>query len=111
VKITGVKKGKISGIIDENKLTPGIKVTENLITTTKYYLENKYKKEGYLNAKALISTSKVIDSVEKTRVDMRIRIDKGQKVKIKKIAFYGNKKMSSKAPAQSHEKYKAKEPH
>ena len=96
VKITGVKKGKISGIIDENKLTPGIKVTENLITTTKYYLENKYKKEGYLNAKALISTSKVIDSVEKTRVDMRIRIDKGQKVKIKKIAFYGNKKMSSK---------------
>ena len=96
VKITGVKKGKISGIIDENKLTPGIKVTENLITTTKYYLENKYKKEGYLNAKALISTSKVIDSVEKTRVDMRIRIDKGQKVKIKKIAFYGNEKMSSK---------------
>ena len=44
----------------------------------------------------MISTSKVIDSVEKTRVDMRIRIDKGQKVKIKKIAFYGNEKMSSK---------------
>ena len=35
VKITGVKKGKISGIIDENKLNPGVKVTENLITTTK----------------------------------------------------------------------------
>ena len=52
VKVTGVKKGKISGIIDENKLTQGVKVTENLITTTKNYLENKYKKEGFLKAKA-----------------------------------------------------------
>ena len=41
VKISGIKKGKIDEIIAENKLTPGTKVTENLITTTKYYLENK----------------------------------------------------------------------
>ena len=35
VKITGVRKGKISEIIEENKLISGTKVTENLITTTK----------------------------------------------------------------------------
>jgi outer membrane protein insertion porin family len=51
VKITGVKKGKISGIIEENKLNPGVKVTENLITTTKNYLESKYRKDGFLIAK------------------------------------------------------------
>jgi outer membrane protein insertion porin family len=96
VKISGIKKGKVDEIIAENKLTPGTKVTENLITTTKYYLENKYRKEGFLNAKTLISTTKVIDSVEKSRVNMQIRIDKGEKVKIKKIIFSGNEKISSK---------------
>ena len=96
VKITGVKKGKISEIIDENKLISGTKVTENLITTTKNYLENKYRKEGFLNAKTIIGTTKVLDSVEKSRVNMQIRIDKGEKVKIKKITFSGNEKLSSK---------------
>ena len=110
VKITGVKKGKIEGIIDENKLTPGTKVTENLITTTKYYLENKYRKEGFLNAKTLVSTTKVIDSVEKSRVNMHIRIDKGEKVKIKKIVFSGNEKMSSKRLRKAMKNTKQKNP-
>ena len=110
VKITGVKKGKISGIIDENKLLPGTKVTENLISTTKYYLENKYRKEGFLNAKTLISTSKVIDSVEKSRVNMLIRIDKGEKVKVKKIIFTGNDKISSKKLRKAMKNTKQKNP-
>lgn len=96
IKITGVKKGKISGIIEDNKLISGTKVTENLITTTKYNLENKYRKEGFLNAKAIVATTKVVDSIEKSRVNMQIRIDKGEKVKIKKITFSGNEKLSSK---------------
>ena len=41
LEITGVKKRKIDEIIKENKLQTGVKVTENLITTTKNYLENK----------------------------------------------------------------------
>lgn len=96
IKITGVKKGKISGIIEDNKLISGTKVTENLITTTKYNLENKYRKEGFLNAKAIVATTKVVDSIEKSRVNMQIRIDKGEKVKIKNITFSGNEKLSSK---------------
>jgi len=48
VKIEGVKKSKFDDIIKENKLQPGAKVTENLITTTKNYLENSYKKKGFL---------------------------------------------------------------
>ena len=37
LKIDGVKKRKIDEIIKENKLQTGVKVTENLITTTKNY--------------------------------------------------------------------------
>ena len=94
VKILGVKKGKIKGIIDENKLKPGAKVTENLITTTKNYLESKYRKQGYLNTKTTITTSKAVDSVKKTRVDMVVKIDKGEKIKIKSINFNGAQKLS-----------------
>ena len=108
VKILGVKKGKVSVIIDENKLTPGLKVTENLITTTKNYLESKYRKEGFLKAKTLISVSKVIDSVKKSRVNMIIDIDKGDKVKINKIKISGNKKVSNQRLLKSMKKTKKK---
>ena len=37
LEVTGVKKRKIEEIIKENKLQTGVKVTENLITTTKNY--------------------------------------------------------------------------
>ncbi|WP_229719349.1 outer membrane protein assembly factor BamA [Winogradskyella schleiferi] len=94
--IEGVRKGKKEEIIDENKLKSGQKVTENLIATTKNYLTNKYKKKGFLNTKVNISTSQVIDSIEKERVNMRIEIDKGQKVKIKEINFEGNEKIADK---------------
>jgi len=90
VKITGIKKGQISGVIEENKLNKGVKVTENLITTTKNYLESKYRKEGFLKAKTIVTTTKVIDSVKKSRVNMTVRIDKGDKVKVNKIEISGN---------------------
>ena len=96
VKVVGVKKGKIKEIIKENKLTKGVKVTENLITTTKNYLESKYRKLGFLNAKTTITTKKVVDSVNKSRVDMLVMIDRGQKIKVKSIAFEGAEKLSAK---------------
>ena len=96
VKINGVKKGKKEGIIKDNKLTKGTKVTENLITTTKNFLTNKYKKDGYLNTKVNIRTIEVQDSIPKPRVNMLLNIDKGEKVKIKNIVFSGNDVLSSK---------------
>ena len=110
VKITGVKKSKISGIIEENKLISGVKVTENLITTTKNYLESKYRKDGFLKAKTIITTTTVIDSVKKSRVNMNIRIDRGDKVKINKIEFHGNDKLSNKRLLKSMRKTKKKNP-
>lgn len=90
VKITGVKKGKKESIKTDNKLEKGAKVTENLITTTKNYLTNKYKKEGYFNTKVNINTIPVQDSLQKQRVNMVVAIDKGTKVKVKNINFKGN---------------------
>ena len=94
VKIVGVNKSKIEGLIKDNSLTKGKVVNENLITTTKYYIENKYKKDGFFNTKVNINT--VIDTSAANQVNMLVKIDKGEKVKIKKIEFIGNKELSNK---------------
>lgn len=96
VKVTGVKKSKVEGIITENKLKKGVKVTENLITTTKNFLEKKYKKKGFYNAKVNINTIEVKDSTEKAKVKMVVAVDKGEKVKIKDIIFEGDSALKEK---------------
>jgi len=90
VKITGVKKSKRDEIIKENNLTKGVKVTENLLTTTKNYLRNKYAKDGYIASKVYLNPVSVKDSTGKEKINLVVNIDKGKKVKISKIEFSGN---------------------
>jgi outer membrane protein insertion porin family len=94
VKIQGVKKSKVEALIKENELTKGKIVNENLITTTKNYIENKYKKDGYYKSKVFITT--VPDTTEGNQVKMLVNIDRGDKLKISKIKFEGNEKFSDK---------------
>lgn len=110
VTINGVKKSKIEGLITDNKLTKGVKVTENLITTTRNYITNKYKKDGFYNTKVTVSTTPVVDSIEKSRVNMTINIDKDDKLKIKKIVFEGNEKLSDKKLRKAMKNTKQKNP-
>jgi outer membrane protein insertion porin family len=94
--ITGVKKGKKETIIKENNLEKGVKITENLITTTQNYLESTYKKKGFLDAKVKITTTTVNDSTNKSKANMFLGIDKGDKVKVSYIDFEGNEVLSDK---------------
>ena len=94
VKFVGVKKSKVEGLIKDNALTKGKVVNENLITTTKNYIENKYKKEGYYNTKVVVNTK--VDTAQVNQVNMLVKIDKGEKVKIREIDFIGNTKLSDK---------------
>lgn len=110
VNIKGVKKGKFEEIKTENKLQKGTKVTENLITTTKNYLTNKYKKKGYLNAEVNIVTTEVVDSIDKKRVNMLIDIDQKDKVKIKSITFEGNEVFKDKRLRKALKKTKVRNP-
>ncbi len=110
VTINGIKKSKKETILNDNNLKKGVKVTENLITTTKNYLTNKYKKEGFLNSKVNISTSEVLDSINKKRVDMVLNINKGNKIKVKDIIFNGNDVIKSKKLRKSMKNTKTKNP-
>ena len=95
VKFVGVKKSKTEALIKDNSLTKGKVVNENLITTTKNYIENKYKKDGYFNTKVNINTVK--DTTAINQVNMVVSVDKGDKIKISSIDFTGNSKFSDKS--------------
>ena len=92
VKFVGIKKGKTEALIKDNGLTKGKIVNENLITTTKNYIENKYKKDGFYNTKVNIKT--IADTTSGNEVKMLVSVDKGNKIKVKEIVFSGNEKFS-----------------
>jgi len=92
VKFAGIKKKKTEVLIKENGLTKGKIVNENLITTTKNYIENKYKKDGFYNSKVTITT--VPDTTSGNEVNMYINVFKGNKIKVRNIDFVGNEKFS-----------------
>jgi len=90
-RIQGVRKGKREGLIKDTQLTKGKYVNENLITTTKNYIENKYKKDGYYNTKVAIN---VVPDTANT-VNMVVNIDRGRKVRISDIKITGNKELKT----------------
>ncbi len=95
VTIEGIRKGKIKEVINDNNLKPGVKITKNLITTTKNYITNKYKKNGFLNTQVVISTKPYIDSLGvEAGQDMKIILDNKDRVKVSSINFNGNEALS-----------------
>jgi len=88
VKVKGLKKGKIEGIIKDTELTSGKKLSESFLTNTRNYIENKFKKDGFLNTKVTLNT--ILDTIGKNTYKMVVNVDKGPRVKIDKINFEGN---------------------
>ncbi len=111
VTIEGVKKGKIKEIIKDNNLKPGVKITQNLLTNTKNYIKNKYRKNGFLNTEVTITSTPFLDStgVEKGK-NLHINIDKKERVKVSKITFEGNKQLSDKKLRRAMKNTKVKFP-
>ena len=94
VTIKGIKKGKIEDLQKEIEFQNGSMLTENLITTTENFIENKYREKGFLKTKATISTKR--DTSQTNTRDALILIDKGERIKIKEITFHGNKALADK---------------
>ena len=92
VRINGVKKSKAKELIKEAELKLGAMVTDNLLVTTKNYFTKKYTDKGYLKTKVTLDLQK--DTSDMNVVNMNVYIDQGQRIKIKKIKFTGNEKLS-----------------
>jgi len=88
VKINGLKKGTTETLIKDTELIKGKKLSESFLTNTKNYIENKYRKEGFLDTKVVLNTIK--DTVGNNSYKMVVNVDKGPRVKINEISFDGN---------------------
>ena len=106
IKMNGVKERKVNEILKDTDLKKGKKITESLIANSKNYIQNKFKKKGYLNAKVNIIT--VNDTTETNARSMIVNLDKGDKVKIKDIVFEGNEKLPAKKLRKALKKTKKK---
>ncbi|MEK9740479.1 MAG: POTRA domain-containing protein [Flavobacteriaceae bacterium] len=106
VKINGLKKGRIESVITDTELTSGKKLSESFLTNTKNYIENKYKKEGFLNTKVALNTIK--DTVGANTYKMVVNVDKGPRIKIKDINFEGNEIFKDKTLRSKFKKTKHK---
>ena len=93
-KITGLKKSRIETIVSETELKKGKKITQNFLKTTRNFIVNKYKKDGFLNTKVSIDVKP--DTTDINYSKMLIHVDLGDKVKIDKINFVGNELFKSK---------------
>lgn len=94
VTLTGLSKTKREEILKDLKFRekdPKKVITENLLTNTKNYISNKYKKDGYFNSKTEIRVKETGDP--KTR-DLLIDFNRGKKVRVSSINFEGNKQFS-----------------
>ncbi|HBX62741.1 MAG TPA: outer membrane protein assembly factor BamA, partial [Flavobacteriaceae bacterium] len=49
IKINGVKKSQREDLIKQNKLNPGVKITQSLINTTNNKIKDYYTGKGYPN--------------------------------------------------------------
>ncbi|KQC34489.1 membrane protein [Nonlabens sp. YIK11] len=96
IKIDGLKKNQSKDLLKELNLTKGTKANENLITNTRNFIEKKYQDKGFLYADALVRIRDVEDTLGNNYVDMKIEVDKNEKVKIKSIDFEGNTQLSDK---------------
>lgn len=86
--VKGIKKGKLETILKDTEIKKGKKISKNFLATTKNYIENKYKKEGFLNAKVTIDTK--ADTTGVNNQKMLISLDRGDRVKVRSISFDGN---------------------
>ena len=125
VEIIGIKKAKKEEILKELqlampatqtevgkkdkkiKITEGKIINDNLISTTKNYLTNKYRKDGFYNTK--VTVDKRLREDKKT-ADLIITIDKGSKVRISDIDFNGNNQLTDAKLRKAMKKTKQRSP-
>ena len=84
----GIGKRDADKLREEIKLFAGKTITENLVFQTKAKIRGYFREKGFFNAKVDISRFK--DTLINSSEMFNIKIDKGDKIGIKKIEIRGN---------------------
>ncbi|MCF8335048.1 MAG: outer membrane protein assembly factor BamA [Bacteroidales bacterium] len=86
--IIGVRNREEKDIKEELKLKQGSQVNRNVINNIRETIKEYFYDKKYLNTE--IQVTRVDDTTRSNRVNLQIRVNKNEKVKIKDITFSGN---------------------
>ena len=88
LSIIGAKKSEKKEILDKISIQKDKPVTENILNNTENIIKKYYEEKGRANCK--IEFELKPDSIDVNKVKLKVIIDRGKKVKIQDINFYGN---------------------
>ncbi|UYZ61844.1 outer membrane protein assembly factor BamA [Hymenobacter weizhouensis] len=87
-EFSGISKGQADELKNKIKLIRGKVVTDALLNNTRTQVRKFYTNKGFLDAK--VNITQTPDSSLSNSVVLNIQVDKGEKIKIRDIAFEGN---------------------
>jgi len=93
-KFEGVSKSEADNLREQIKLIRGTMVNNNLITISENIIRDHFIEKGFLNATASITSAE--DPSIDNSVFLTINVDKGQRMKISEINFYGRNEIPEK---------------
>ncbi len=98
----GIKNSEQTDLMERMSLKRGSELSEYVIRSSTGIIKNYFKEKGFINAK--VNVIQENDTLIKNAVRVTFDIDKGKKVKIKKITFEGNNNVSEGKLARSMDK-------
>ena len=84
---TGVKSGEQKELEERLNLRRGSEFSEYVSKTASDIIKRYYKEKGFYNVKVDVNTKR--DTVIKSAIRVQFAVDRGEKVKVKKITFNG----------------------
>ena len=84
---SGVKSSEEKELLERLNLKRGGEFSEYVSKTSSDIIKRYYKEKGFLNVKVDVNTKR--DSVVRSAIRVQFAVDRGEKVKIKKITFNG----------------------
>jgi outer membrane protein insertion porin family len=91
--LRGVTKGEATDIREKIKLVKGKVVTDYLLSDIKQDINDFYVQKGYSNIH--VDIQEKADSSLANAVVLYINVNKGEKIKVEDIIFYGNKALTA----------------
>ena len=101
---SGVKTGEQKELLERLNLKRGGAFSDYVAKTASDIIIRYYKEKGFLLTKVDVQTKR--DTVVKSAIRVNFAVDRGQKVKIKKITFSGNEHVKEAKLARSMKKTK-----
>ncbi len=94
LSFVGIKKSEIDDLNEKLKIRTGIQVTDEVLKKITNEIKKHYLEKGYYNLQTRIQQTP--DTTEGNRINLRIFVEKNQKVKISAVQFVDNKVFTEK---------------